>query len=135
MRGGSGQVRRAKLPAKYPLDEVKRLLAAQRLPTFVITKANNYLGLTTAQAAACVTEVLMSLEACDYVFGDSFVHNARGSIRTDIYAKKNEMGLWYVKLDIDDGGVLRIHSCHESERDEIELANGTTLRKDRHDGF
>jgi len=92
----------------------------------VLTKARQSLGWDQSQATmrktrAHVLKLIKSLASDDYAGRDS------AHTDWDVYGKRDECCLWYVKIDMDSG-VPVIRSAHEADHD-IELWSGKCLRK------
>jgi hypothetical protein len=74
-----------------------------------------------------VRRIVCSLTPSDYAGVDYWPDKPAGTVRADVYGKKDEHGSWYVKIGIRKE-LARIYSCHFLEAD-LTLKNGTVLRK------
>ena len=57
----------------------------------------------------------------------SFPDRPRGFVNADVYGRRDEHGLWFIKLAVCKGRT-RLYSCHLAEHD-MTLKNGTVLRR------
>jgi hypothetical protein len=73
-----------------------------------------------------IRKVVASLSGQNFCHVESWPQQPRGIVRADVYAIRDEFGLWYVKFAVTADGT-RLFSCHLAECD-MTLASGVVLR-------
>jgi hypothetical protein len=108
------------------------LAAARRsrieIGTSCARRACATLGGSEAAARRHIDKLFKSLSSNDFAHVASMHPNAGPAIHADVYGKRDEHAVWFIKFTYDGKTTTVIMSCHEAEQ-PIELADGRTLRK------
>ena len=107
------------------------LAAARRsqieIGTSCARRACAVLGGNEAAARRHINRLFKSLTAADFAHVQLMRPKAGPAIHADVYGKRDEYAVWFIKFIYDGKTTTVIMSCHEAEQ-PIELADGRTLR-------
>jgi hypothetical protein len=99
-----------------------------RIGDSVVSQVRASLGdLSTMDCHAQVRRLIAALCADDFAWVESFPDTPKGFINADVYGRRDEHGIWFIKLAFHRDRA-RIYSCHLAEH-EMKLKNGTVLRR------
>jgi hypothetical protein len=111
------------------LDKVKAGIAsaAFAFASGVIRSLRSGVGDWTEKECRGRTRKLVSeLDETDFAWVETFQQGAaRRAVNCDVYGKKDDLGVWYIKFAVVNTTLL--FSCHLAEND-MELKNGKILR-------
>lgn len=116
--------------AQHDLAQLRILLPSYDLRGGVIKRAAEFVLEDRPKTIRAMKAVMQSLTPSDFFRCHQELYGGR-PVWCDDYAKIDRYGLWFIKFDISEEGNLVVRSCHESDDDEVELHNGTILRKPR----
>ena len=113
----------------HSLDKVKADIASERFPfaSGVIRNLRSGVGdWTEKECRVRIRKLVSELDDTDFAWIETFQQGvARRTVNCDVYGKKDDLGVWYIKFAVVDTTLL--FSCHLAEND-MELKNGKILR-------
>jgi hypothetical protein len=113
----------------HTLDKAKADIASQAFvfASGVIRKLRSGVGdWTEKECRVRIRQLVSELDATDFAWVETFQQGAaRRTVNCDVYGKKDDLGVWYIKFAIVNTTLL--FSCHLAEND-MELKNGKILR-------
>jgi hypothetical protein len=114
------------LAPRYGLQAAQ---AAQvRIGTSCARRAADTLGITSIEEARDHATVLFrSLVPSDFAHCEHMRADDGSVFYGDVYAKRDEITVWFIKFEFDGSATTVVLSCHEAEH-PITLADGRTLR-------
>lgn len=74
-----------------------------------------------------IEDLLKSLTELDFAEQAVMRPKDGGVLYGDVYGKRDEFGVWFIKFSFSGGTTTVIMSCHEAEL-PLKLADGRTLR-------
>lgn len=111
---------------RYDLAAAQK--AAAEIGTSCARRACATLGRDEHAARKHIRKLFKSLRQSDYAHTEQMQQQAGRPRYGDVYGKRDEYGVWFIKFEYDRATGTVIMSCHEAEH-PIELADGRTLRK------
>lgn len=118
----------AALKARYDLEVAKK--AEIVIGSSCVEKAKALLLTGDLEVRRHIRGLFLGLTTADFAYVETMRPRAGRAIHGDVYGKKDELGLWFIKISYDGAARTLIMSCHEAEHD-IQLANGRILRRPR----
>lgn len=100
--------------------------------TKAVLKVQELLGGSELDAQEHCIGLIASLEPCDFIGRVDLNYKPKTQF-ADTYVKRDDICLWYIKfvILIEEGQPrLFVHSCHETDRDQVKRHDGVILRKD-----
>ena len=113
---------------RYDLVEAQR--REVRIPKACVGKANQLLGMDDTAARQHIQDLFLSLVPADFAHVEVMSPKHGGKLLGDVYGKRDDFGVWFVKFHCQEETTTVILSCHETEQD-LPLADGRTLRRGR----
>jgi hypothetical protein len=93
-----------------------------------LRRANDALLFDRPQdARAFIRQLFGALQACDFVESVRLRRRSGPPAVADVYGKRWEELIWYVKFEFDGRTTTLLYSCHEAEH-PLKLADGRELR-------
>lgn len=74
-----------------------------------------------------IEKLLKSLRPEDFAHVENMPQSVGQPLHGDVYGKRSNGKVWFIKFWFEDGNTTVLMSCHEPER-PLELADGRTLR-------
>lgn len=79
------------------------------------------------EARAYALSLLKSLAPSDFAHCEHMTGHDGATFYGDVYGKRDDVTLWFIKIGFDGKTTTIVMSCHEAEHG-IQLADGRTLR-------
>lgn len=116
----------------YSLAAIKQGVASEgfRFMTSVVDRFRSGVGdWSDAECHAYMRGLVAALDVADFADVASWRRHPKGMQTADVYGKRDDLGLWYIKVATRDDGAC-LFSCHMADHD-MRLKNGTMLKVSR----